>query len=232
MWLAAPTASAGQARPSSSPDRFRLFARAEGAITVNSVYCGIHASGEICVDSSGSSTVGGGFWPRNSPQQYMFNSGVQVAGTIDTSAGFAWAGDTTGAFFYDPKGTTQHGEGVEPIWDYSDPADRANWPQAANVPLGDPSAATYDPSLRGRPSASEGDLWTLAWDGDPAQNAGRSHPLGVALETRVLAWNSPTGNGDLLYFVFTLHNVTSSCAADYAAVRPGLREELLGLGVR
>src|ERR1041385_4036582 len=121
MWLAAPPASAGQARPSSSADRFRLFARAEGAITVNSVYCGIHASGEICVDSSGSSTVGGGFWPRNSPQQYMFNSGVQVAGTIATRAGSAGAGDPPGAFFYAPKGPPQQGGGVEPIWDYSDP---------------------------------------------------------------------------------------------------------------
>src|ERR1041385_999027 len=116
---------------------FRLMARAIGAITVNRVYCGLSATGEVCVDSSGSSTIGGGFWPKGSPQQYVFNSGLQAAGSVDAAAGFSWAGDTTGAFFFDPKGTTQHGEQAEPIWNSGDPTDNANWPAAANVPRGD-----------------------------------------------------------------------------------------------
>ena len=43
---------------------FRLQARAIGAITINRVYCGLAATGEICVDSTNSSTIGGGYWPK------------------------------------------------------------------------------------------------------------------------------------------------------------------------
>ena len=230
--LTTPLQGEGAAPPKTAGRGFALMARAIGAITVNRVYCGLYSGGELCVDSSGSSTIGGAFWPRNSPQMYMFNSGMQVAGTIDPAAGFSWAGDTTGAFFFDDKGTTIHGEEVEPIWNYSDPDARAQWPQAAAVPLGDASAALFAPALRGRPSASEGDIWTLAWEGDTARMAGRYHPLGLALETRVLAWNSPQGNNDVIYFLHTFYNISSSCSADYAAIRPGLREELMALGAR
>ena len=217
---------------------FRLMARAIGAMTVNRVYCGLSATGEVCVDSSGSSTIGGGFWPKGTPQQYVFNSGLQAAGSIDTAAGFAWAGDTTGAFFFDPKGTTQHGEQVEPIWNSSDPADLAAWPQAANVPHGDAEASLFDPALQldenGNPfkTASQSDIWTLAWDGNPGQNAGRPHPLGIAVETRGMGWNYPTFNNDIVYFIYTFYNITSARASDYANIRPGLREELQGLGVK
>ena len=211
---------------------FRLFARASGALTINNVYCGLNANGEICVDSTNSTTVGGGYWPKNSPQQYVYNSGIQVAGIIEDIGGWAWAGDTTGAFFFDAKGTTQHGQELEPVWNYANSADRVQWPAAAQVPTSGPDAALYEPSLRGRATASEGDIWTLAWEGDPALIAGRSHPLGVAVETRGLGWNFPAGNQDILYFVHTFYNISSTCAADYADIRPAMREELLALGHR
>jgi hypothetical protein len=229
----APVVARGQSAPKvRATSGFRLLARAFGAITINRVYCGLDAMGEICVDSTNSNTIGGGYWPKNSPQQYLYSSGMQVAGMIDTAGGWSWAGDTTGAFFFDSKGTTQHGQQVEPIWNYADAGDRAHWPAAANVPLGDASASLYGAALQGRPSASEGDIWTLAWEGDPALIAGRPHPLGIAMETRVLGWNYPSGNNDIIYFVHTFYNISSGCAADYAGIRPGMREELLALGHR
>src|SRR5690242_17187039 len=136
---------------------FRLFARSLGALTVNRIYCGLSATGEICVDSTNSSTIGGGFWPKGTPDQYVFNSGLQLAGTVDAAAGFAWAGDTTGAFFFDPKGTTQHGEQVSPIYNMSNPEDLAAVSDssasgeqlAARVPVGDASENLFYPLLRG-----------------------------------------------------------------------------------
>jgi hypothetical protein len=97
-----------------APRGFRLFARSLGAMTINRIYCGLATTGEVCVDSTNSSTIGGGFWPKGTADQYVFNSGLQIAGVVGTDGG-PWAGDTTGAFFFDPKGTTQHGEQVEPI---------------------------------------------------------------------------------------------------------------------
>ena len=103
---------------------FRLFARSLGALTINRVLCGLATTGEVCVDSTNSSTIGGGFWPKGTADQYVFNSGLQIAGIIGPEVS-AWAGDTTGAFFFDPKGTTQHGEQVEPIYNTTSPDDAA-----------------------------------------------------------------------------------------------------------
>ncbi len=219
-------------KPGAPGQGFRLMARATGAITINRVYCGLAATGEVCVDSLNSSTIGGGFWPKGSPQQYVFNSGLQAAGSIAGTNEWAWAGDTTGAFFFDPKGTTQHGEMVQPIYNFVNPSDAASWPQAAYVPQGDASADVFAPTLQGRASASQGDVWTVAWDGNPGFNAGRPHPLGLAVETRGLGWNYPAFNDDIVYFIYTFYNVTSACAADYTAIRPGMREIMQGLGTR
>jgi hypothetical protein len=210
---------------------FQLFARMGVAMQVNRVSCGVGNDGELCVDARGSSTIGGGYWPKGSPQAYIFNSGMQIAGAIQAGIpGFAWSGDTTGAFFFDAKGTTQHSSRIETVWDHSDAEDRAQWPDEARVPTSGPASQLYAPELRGRPSASEGDLWTMVWEGDSALMAGRPHPLGVVLETRVLGWNSPKWNEDIVYFVHTLYNISSACAADYAAYEAPLRDRLVELG--
>ena len=67
----------------------------------------------------------------------------------------------------------------------------------------------YSPLLQGRVNASQGDVWFMSWDGDPALNSGRPHPLGVVVETRGMGWNFPAGNEDIVYFVYTFYNVTS-----------------------
>jgi hypothetical protein len=221
--LATPATLTARPQPGAQRTGFRLFARAIGALTINRVYCGLSSTGEICVDSTGSSTIGGGYWPKGGPNQYVFNSGMQMGGIIDPASGFKWAGDTTGAFFFDPKGTTQHGQQIQPIWNYSSASDAAAWPAAANVPQGDAQASYFFPLLRGLPTASQGDMWTLAWDGDPSLTAGRPHPLGVMVETRGLGWNYPSGNEDILYYIYTFYNVTSADAGDYSSLRPAMQ---------
>jgi hypothetical protein len=231
-----PVVAAAKPRPGASRG-FRLFARSLGALTVNRIYCGLSATGEVCVDSTNSSVIGGGFWPKGTADQYIFNSGIQMAGTVAADAGFAWAGDTTGLFFFDPKGTTQHGEQVEPIFNTTNPEDAATIGDttsactgdclAAKVPSADASANLFNPLLRGRAAASQGDVWWLTWDGNPNQNAGRKHPLGILVEQRGMGWNFPTGNEDILYFIYTFYNITArSTSTVYDAVRPGMREIL------
>ncbi len=135
--------------------------------------------------------------------------------------GGPWAGDTAGAFFFDPKGTTEHGEQVQPIYNAANPADLAAWPEAACVPFGDESQTLFDDLLSQdvtntdptysypcRKSASQGDVWFMSWEGNTGLRAGRKHPLGIVVGTRGLGWNFPAGNEDILYFIYTFYNVT------------------------
>jgi hypothetical protein len=217
-----PMIASATPEPGAKPRGFRLFARSLGAMTINRIYCGLASDGQVCVDSTNSSTIGGGFWPKGTADQYIFNSGLQLAGIIGTDGG-DWAGDTTGAFFFDPKGTTQHGEEVRPIYNTTDDDDFANLPVAAKVPDSGPLAALFDPILQSdstetdfrRRQASQGDVWWMSWDGNPKLNAGRSHPLGVLVETRGMGWNYPAGNEDIIYFIYTFYNITSTEEQDY-----------------
>ncbi len=208
---------------------FRLFARSTGALTVNRVYCGLFAGGQICTDPTGNNNPGGA-WPKGTLDQYIFNSGIQIAGIIGGSkVENPWGGDTTGAFLFSGAGPG-NGEQVQPIYDAANPADLAAWPAAALVPSGDATEALFAPGLRGTPSASQGDVWWLSWDGNPAPvmfAPARPHPLGVLVEQRGLAWNAPAGNQDIVYFIYTIYNITSTHQADYAGVRPAMRDILL-----
>jgi hypothetical protein len=234
------TASEAVAKP--KPGRgFRLFASAQNIFTVNRVQCRVFSTGQIC--ATGSSTVGGGIWPRGTANQYIFGSGINIAGVIepgDRSAN-GFAGDTAGAFFNNTGGG-DNAEEIRPIFDSNDPADAAVWPAEARVPcaegstsaaclenaLGsDPQGELFDPALQGSIAASQGDLWFLNWEGNPTRIESRSHPMGVAVETRALGWNFPQGNEDILYFLYTFYNVTSTEEEDYAAIRPSLRPILL-----
>jgi hypothetical protein len=238
-----PAHAVGKPKPGAgAPRGFRLFARSLGAMTINRIYCGLASNGQVCVDSTNSSTIGGGFWPKGTADQYVFNSGLQIAGIVGPDANPEWAGDTTGAFFFDPKGTTQHGEQVEPIYNTGNPEDNAfisdttgtcnDVCKAAKVPSGDANQDLFFPLLRGRSAASQGDVWWLSWDGNPSLSAGRPHPLGILVEQRGMGWNFPAGNQDILYFLYTFYNVTASDPAVYTAagVRPGMAQILARQG--
>ena len=223
-----PSVAAARPEPGVKPRGFRLFALSLGAMTINRIYCGLATTGEVCVDSTNSSTIGGGFWPKGTPDQYVFNSGLRIAGVIGGSKpANPWGGDTTGAFFFDARGDNGVGQEVEPIYNAKSPDDVANWPAEALVPAGDVSADIFNPLLQGRVSASQGDVWWMSWEGDPAHNNGRPHPMGIVVEQRGMGWNFPSGNEDIIYFVYTFYNITSTRESDYAAIRPAMRAKLL-----
>src|SRR5688572_17185928 len=58
--------------------RFNLAAGPTTVLAVNQFQCGLNSEGDTCTDVFDSPTGGGGFWPTGSPNQYMFNSGLQV----------------------------------------------------------------------------------------------------------------------------------------------------------
>ncbi|UCF21472.1 MAG: hypothetical protein JSU87_08835 [Gemmatimonadota bacterium] len=68
----------------------------------------------------------------------------------------------------------------------------------------------YNPVLLGRQGASQQDSWVAYWDGNPAFSANRSHPMGLLVEQRTLAWNFPTGNEATVYLIYNFRNVTNN----------------------
>lgn len=218
-------AAQGKAPRRTAPN---LFSWAAAVLQGNRVLCGIDNAGQLCSPIGDGAIYGGAFWPKGTVDQYVFNSGLQVAALIPASAGFAWAGDTTGAFFFDARGDQNSGAPRTEVFNSLDTADAANWPLGAVVL--DPT--TFDARLLGRNAASEQDLWTRYWDGAPVPTGGRSHPMGVLVDQRVLAWNYPGGNSDIVYFVFTIYNVTARTAGAYgnSTIPPELQSEIAAVG--
>jgi len=211
------------ARPAASRG-FNLFAGAVDVwLNANRVQCNINNLGEQCVAPAGSTVAGGGFWPVGSPDQYVFNGGIQTAATIDPAAGFKWAGDTVATYFMDPRGDQTVGYGLTPVYNSLVPDDIANWPSPAFIR----DTTLFDKALVGAPlgtaeafrqTISQQDTWTRYWDGNVNIISGRPHPMGLLVDQRTLAWSFPTGNQDIIYFIMRFINVTSGDPADYAGL--------------
>ncbi|MGD0483297.1 MAG: hypothetical protein ABSB58_01445, partial [Gemmatimonadales bacterium] len=212
---ALPRPGAPRSRPEAARG-FNLFAGSVGlALNVNRVYCGLVNNGRQCNDFTNSSVLGGAYWPNGSPDQYVFNGGLQIAGIIPgTKASFPWAGDTVGAFFFDGTGFYQVGAPITNIFDSRNADDLANWPSAAYVK----DTTLFDASLIGRISASEQDTWVRYWDGNTSFVLGRPHPMGLLVDQRTLAWNFPSGNQDIIYFITRFINITATDPARYAGL--------------
>ncbi len=226
--LALLAAGTVEAKPGPAKPRrgFDLFAESFGLFNVNRVACGIVNRGAICYDPGNSPIGGGGFWPKGTPDGYIYGSGLQAAGIIAANAGFSWAGDTVGAQFYDPSTGPLHGAGLTPVYNSLAPADLAAWPNGAVVR----DASLYSAAVLGQNTVSQQDMWWRAWDGDPTLLTGRKHPLGIMVETRALGWNYPAGNQDIQYLLFTFYNITASDPAKYSGIDPAIRSEIADIG--
>ncbi|HZH39913.1 MAG TPA: hypothetical protein VFD85_02830 [Gemmatimonadales bacterium] len=209
-----------------------LFALVFQNMNVNNQFCPVLNTGEVCVAPSGSGVAEGGFWPKGTPDSYIFNSGLQLGAVIPGGIpGFAWSGDTIGAFFMDPRGDQQDGSPITLVYNSLDAGDQSAWPSDGIVA----DTAVYNGVLLGRNSVSQEDLWFRSWDGSPSRLGGRTHPMGVSVDVRGMAWNYPSGNEDIMYFVYTFTNVTSSDPNDYNNVTtpnpdPAFRASLAALG--
>lgn len=211
LMLAAGTTAIGDVSPegkrlaNQNRASLSLFAGPTAVLQGNQLQCGIVNRGSVCTNVFDSPTGGGGFWPTGSQNQYIFNTGLQIAGIMGADGG-PWANDTVGAYFFDARGTQQHGTALTNVFDSLNPDDLANWPADAFVQ----NEALFQPVLVGRATASQQDSWVQYWDGDPVANAARAHPMGIEVTQRSLAWNFPAGNESLIYFIYNFKNVTDS----------------------
>ena len=135
-----------------------------------------------------------------------------------------------GAYFYDGRGTQVHGDPLTLMFDSRDTADVAAWPNGGVVR----DATVFDATYLGRTGISEQDLWARYWDGNPAFVNGRTHPMGIVIDQRAVAWSHPEANQDIVYFIFTLYNVTARTATAYAnaTIPPDAQSEMAALGAR
>jgi len=218
------------------PRSINLFASSGLLFQINRIQCGVQNDGQTCVAFAGSPVGGGGFWPKGTPDQYIFNSGLQIGVVVDTLAGFSWAGDTTGAYFFDARGDQTSGEGLTGWFNALNPADVASWPNGAVVR--DANDSIYNPLLLGQATISQGDAWVRYWEGNPnlgPRSGPGQHPAGLLVDQRALAWNFPSGNEDIVYFVFTFYNVTarsSSGAYNNPTIPPEIQAEIGAVGDR
>lgn len=210
LMLAAGTTAIGDVHPDAKrqADQNRqalsLFAGPTAVLQGNQLQCGIRNNGDVCANVFNSPTGGGGFWPTGSQNQYIFNTGLQVAGIMGPDGG-PWANDTVGAFFFDASGTVPSGTPLTEVFNSLNPDDIENWPAEAFVQ--DPTL--FQDVLVGRATASQQDSWVQYWDGDPARISGRQHPMGLTVTQRSLAWNYPAGNESLIYFLYNFRNTTA-----------------------
>jgi hypothetical protein len=183
---------------------FGLFSGPTAVLDGNQWQCGIDNRGQVCTDVFGSPTAGGGNWPVGTPNAYIFNTGLQIAGIMAADGG-PWAQDTVGGFFFDATGGQRQGSSLTEVFNSLDPDDAADWPAEAVV--NDPDL--FNPVLLGRDFASQQDSWVQYWEGDPVNLQNRKHPMGIAVTQRSLAWNFPAGNESIIYFIYTFRNATA-----------------------
>jgi hypothetical protein len=221
LLLAAGAVAIGDVSPEAKRDGARnsrqslsLFTTPILTLRTNQIECGIDNRGNVCSNVFNSPTAAGGAWPVGSPNAYIYNTGLQIAGIMGEDAG-PWANDTVGAYFMDARGYQPAAEGLTEIYNSLDPDDVANWPAEAVIPdeAGQEDlfgAVLFDTILIGRPSISQQDTWMEFWDGNPNEGlAYRAHPMGIKVTQRGLAWNYPSGNESVLYFILTFENVTN-----------------------
>src|SRR5262245_58577111 len=196
------TMDKARARRANSP--FNLNAGPNAVLQGNLVQCGINNQGDVCTDIFNSPTGGGGFWPSGTTNQYIFNSGLQIAGINSADAG-PWARDTVGAYFFDARGTQAHGTSLSDVYNSLNAADLANWPNEAIAS----DTALFNAALIGNRVVSDQDSWVRYWDGDPNRISQRSHPMGIRVEQRSLAFNAPAGAEHTIFFIYRFTNITN-----------------------
>ena len=209
---------------------FSLFAVPIDILQVNNLFCPVSNRGKVCVNQNDNPLLEGGFWPRGTPDSYIYNSGLQIGGVIQNSPFTGGTADTVGVYFMDPRGSQAEGEGLTNVFNSANTSDAAAWPTGAVAR--DP--ALYNPVLLGKKVVSQQDLWVRVWDGNPATTIGGSHPLGIVVDERGMAWNYPTGNEDIVYFIYTVYNVSASNPAKYnnPTIDPALQSEIAAIGTQ
>ncbi|MBI4543273.1 MAG: hypothetical protein HY705_09595, partial [Gemmatimonadetes bacterium] len=167
-------------------------------LNVNNWLCGLASDGEICTNTFGSTTGGGGFWPIGTPNQYSFFAGLQMAARspLDPTKFAA-------AHCFNVSATNAGCRPLSNVYHSDLDTDLATWPGSCN--LWNPQTGEYVKTL------SQLDTCVRYWDGDPVATVPGGHPLGVEVTQHSLAFTLQ-GFRDMIFFIFKIKNISNSAA--------------------
>src|SRR2546429_615894 len=80
---------------------------------------------------------------------------------------------------------------------------------------------------------NDGEVCVGDWEGDPVAVSGREHPMGIAVDQRILGWNFPSGNEDIICVICTFYNITarsSSGKYNNPSIPGPLQAEIAAIG--
>jgi hypothetical protein len=165
---------------------------------------------EIYVDNLGRHTVPlpgskpGGFWPKGSGQNFIFGGGIWV-GVLnhngvpaDTQVTWGYNPNSGQAEFCPMTPDGDPGKYLDPlarVYLSTNPGDVAQWP------LRDAQGNPKILSLQ--------DSWTKFGDVNPIYLVAPDKPIGVEITRTTYAWPYP-GYADIVYFLFSVKNVTNN----------------------
>ncbi|HET9984840.1 MAG TPA: T9SS type A sorting domain-containing protein [Longimicrobiales bacterium] len=177
---------------------FNLSAESDFAYNVNNWLCGLNNRGEICTNTFGSTTGGGGFWPAGTGNQYVFQAGLQFAARDPLNPN-----NFNAAFCFNVGASNASCKALGSIYHSDNAEDLANWPDACYL---------YNPQTGERvQTLSQLDTCVRYWDGDPAATVSGGHPMGVEVTQHTLAFTL-SGFRDMIFYVLKLKNVSNAQA--------------------
>ena len=137
-------------------------------------------------------------------------SGSQVANIYNSTDPADLCGNSTGDSLVvsPPDGSPSFKISIDDCWGQADYDPSRSFPTLEDFYITDPDL--YEENLLGRANISQQDSWVQYWDGDPTRITARQHPMGILITQRSLAWNYPLGNESILYFIYSLRNVTNT----------------------
>ncbi|MBN2288354.1 MAG: hypothetical protein JXQ83_03405, partial [Candidatus Glassbacteria bacterium] len=174
--------------------------------TTNSVLFGVDNRGNIGKDPAGSSTTGGGYW-RTRTDQYVFQSGLHVAGIFDSRGSGAFGDTVETESVYDEewregKASSAQDDPANHLYISSNSADLEAWPDEFRDENGDPNIFGQE------------DIVCIYTDVDgPINVAAGMFRLGVEVYQRVKLF-SVTSQKDILYTRWLFLNASQYISDD------------------
>ncbi len=168
--------------------------------TTNSIIFGLDNRGNLGKDPGGSSTTGGGFW-RARTDQYVFQSGLHVAGIFDPDGDGAYQDTVETESVYDEewregRASSSQDDPANRLYSSTVAADLTAWPEEFRDESGEPKVY------------GQQDVVTFYTDiGGPVNPAAGSFRLGVETYQRVKLF-SVTSQKDIMYVEWRFKNVT------------------------
>lgn len=188
---------------------FNLAAAGETTYTlnINNWLCGLNDAGQSCVNTFGSTTGGGGFWPIGTTNQYIFDFGLQIAARDPADPNRFAA-----MHCFNVSGTnaacTQSGRG---IFHSDNPADLDSWPEACFL---------WNPQTGERvKTLSQLDTCVQYTDFDPSRTVPGGHPMGIEVTQHTLSFTL-SGFRDMIFFIYKIKNQSHTAA--FKAANPSV----------